>query len=176
MIFSVTAGPFPHRGRLLAHVASRAPSGQASITLKFAFSHPGRSDSNFDVLGEDSVASSRHSCRSAAIGSSPGQGPSHKPPLALQKRLAELSSRFPTMTFTSTFSFAPDSVSVKGQKVEVLDLNMRLRDCYNFHDFRRLASFCRERQNSTVEWAFPTVFRGQVFTCQVEARCLSFER
>jgi hypothetical protein len=44
------------------------------------------------------------------------------------------------MTFTSTFSFAPDSVSVKGQKVEVLDLNMRLRDCYNFHDFRRLAS------------------------------------
>ena len=28
MIFSVGAGPFPHRGRCLAHIANRAPSGR----------------------------------------------------------------------------------------------------------------------------------------------------
>src|ERR1700732_428423 len=28
MIFSVGAGPFPHRGRRLAHIANRAPSGR----------------------------------------------------------------------------------------------------------------------------------------------------
>jgi hypothetical protein len=36
----------------------RRPRRSACVTLKFASSHPGRSDSNFDVPGEDSAASS----------------------------------------------------------------------------------------------------------------------
>jgi hypothetical protein len=54
MIFSVTAGVFPHRGRLVDHIASRAPC----VTLKFESSHPGRSDSNFHGQRVDSTASS----------------------------------------------------------------------------------------------------------------------
>jgi ATP-dependent DNA ligase len=40
---------------------------------------------------------------------------------------------------------------------------------------RALASFCRERQNSVAESAFPG-FSAASFACQWEARCLSFER
>jgi len=58
MIFSVGAGSAPDRGRLVAHTASRAPEQPACVTLKFESSHPGKSDSNFDVPGEDSAASS----------------------------------------------------------------------------------------------------------------------
>ena len=42
----------------------RRPRRSACVTLKFASSHPGRSDSNFDVPGEDSAASSCTSVQS----------------------------------------------------------------------------------------------------------------
>src|SRR5580704_15569581 len=64
----------------------RRPRRSACVTLKFASSHPGRSDSNFDVPGEDSAASSCTSVQSLS-GAFATVGVTFKGLLAVRARL-----------------------------------------------------------------------------------------